>query len=1207
MGFDTDLQKEIWLKHIEVQERVLQVNSAPIIIEPDSIQIFGKRMHLKVCQTDEIDAKINSIKAFFKISDDDIDYVNDTLICSNNFVADIDEISILAEECQKYYIQLSKNPIIDGVIRSQKSTFSKFVKVLKELNEQYAVDNNGRLQVTVEALRKLDNDSSLSEDALPDKASGIFSVSPTPAYFLRKWLSIDCNHRLKYEMVKVNDVEERRLRRMLSLNDNYLNESSLQKLNQLWGLRFLSFDVAIEVSKDILKHYDKSKSLYDFSDPKKGVFYYHFNVKSQERQDNISIIDAKWQIDLLRNIFDVEFGENSYNLHINYNYIYDNRLFRQFTDGINCYEFFQELKNTIQDERISISESKQSIGVDFDWRQESPDDLRIELSNLYDDMEVSIFSGHKCNVEICDKNADWEKIENFLKQNYSSLKTFISSKDGSMHYYQEYRTQEQASQFSFSLSSSLRQLNAMGCECELHACPSGKKKYLLRIDHNKIAENKENSINSLRGAEFTVGVHSIGKLFKVNFPELLFDISYADYNFSEEGALSFNRITPNLEGDIEKIKRLKDAFDSIVSGKGVKNPKIKDFIFDAKKATPTKEIDYFINESSDYYQDIKSNLLNRHINPSQLNAIIKCLRADDISLIQGPPGTGKSTAIAELIWQHIRLNPKERILLTSETNLAVDNAIDRTVNNTHNLVKPIRFGADDRLAVEGKQFSIAAMEQWVATGKYEFVDDQEEDLEEDNLVKSGKMILVNWLDNIKKRIDHDRMDTKSVLLWENFLANPDKQLRELIFEEYKSHCNVIGATCSSIGEKNTKNRPTKFFMNYCSVFGEVTNKTVYKKDTGVFNDDNEFVITNYKSKDGITFSTVIQDESSKATPAELALPLIYGKKNIVIGDHRQLPPMLDKEEFINTLDYLIDNSNGEIEKRQLNKLKSYVIGNFKEMEVSHFQRIFENIDDSLKGEFTLQYRMHPDINEVIKQFYTEDKGLECGLINPVDLGVDDPNMSNPFSRYHGISIDDFICGESLTPNNHVVWIDVNSPEMIEGTSRINEGEVDVISHILNKLSSSDSFREYSEKWTDDDDKEIGIISFYSKQRNRIKKMCKAFNNMPLKIDVVDRFQGMERNIIIVSMVRSNTIISDPQQKPDFSEYELGYPEQTDLGFAQSPNRLNVALSRARRLLIIVGNSNLFRQKDIYDNVYQIIEANPNGKIIKCNPYEDIQR
>ena len=281
------------------------------------------------------------------------------------------------------------------------------------------------------------------------------------------------------------------------------------------------------------------------------------------------------------------------------------------------------------------------------------------------------------------------------------------------------------------------------------------------------------------------------------------------------------------------------------------------------------------------------------------------------------------------------------------------------------------------------------------------------------------------------------------------------------------------------------------------------------------------------------------------------------------------------------------------------------------MEISHFQRIYESIDPSLKGKFTRQYRMHPDINEVIKQFY-EDKdnpkdGLICGLVDPVDLGVNDTDLSNPFSRHHGINIDDFINGESLSPNNHVIWIDVNSPEMMEGTSRVNEGEVDVISHILQKFSSSDSFKEYINKWTEDEDKEIGVISFYSKQRNRIRKMCKSFNDLPLKIDVVDRFQGMERNIIIVSMVRSNTIVSDSQQKPDFSEYKLGYPEQTDLGFAQSPNRLNVALSRAKRLLIVVGNSELFRQKDIYDNVYKIINANPNGKIIKCNPYEDIQK
>ena len=1213
MGFDINLQKEIWLKHIEVQERVLQLNSAPIAVEPDSIQIFGQRLRLRVCQTDELDAKLDTVKEFFGVSDIAIDTDNETIACDENFNPDPDSISQLAEDCQKHYIQLSKNPIIEGVIRSKKAAFSKCVKILKENGVQYAIDSNRRLQVTVEALRKLDNYSEFISDILPKNASGIFSISPTPAYFIRKWLSIECHHFLKYENILIEGVEQRRLRRTLTLRDNYLSESALQKLNEIWGLRLISFDIFIEVSRDAIKEYNFDKSLYDFPDSKNGIFHYHFDAKPNNCIRNFSINKEKWQVDLLRSIYSSEFGENNCNFHIDYNYTYDNIRYHQNVDGINLYDFFQDLKNNISEEFISISETKQSIGVDFDWRTTSPELLRIELSNKYDDLEVSVFSDHRCNVGISDKEAEWDKIEQFLKESFSSLKTYVNPKDGLMHFIQEYRTQEQASQFRISLYASLSELSELGCEFEIHPDPAGKKRYLLRIDRNKIAENKENIVNNLRGADFTVCGHSIGKLFKVIFPELLFDLSSADYDFTKENALSFSKITPSLEGDLEKIKRLKEAFDNISTGMGVKNPNISQFIFDAAKAEPTKDIDFYTNESSDYYQNIKNNLLNKHINHSQLDAIIKCLKANDIALIQGPPGTGKSTAIAELIWQHIRLNPQERILLTSETNLAVDNAIDRTVNGTHNLVKPIRFGSDDRLAAEGRQFSISAMEQWVETGKYEYVEDQDDLIDDDVQTRRGKIILVNWLENIKKRIDHNNMDSESVSLWEHILDNPDKQLRQIIFEQYKTHCNVVGATCSSIGEKNTKNRPTKFFMNYCSVFGKVKTKTVYKKSKDPLSEDEQFEIMTYNCKDGISFTTVIQDESSKATPAELALPLVYGKKNIVIGDHRQLPPMLDKEEFINTLDFLQDRASGESELRQIKKLKSYVIKNFKEMEISHFQRIYENIDPSLKGKFTKQYRMHPDINEVIKQFYVEkdnpesNDGLVCGLIDPVDLGVNDPNLSNPFSRYHGIQIDDFVCGESLSPDNHVVWIDVNSPEMIEGTSRVNQGEIEVVSHILAKLSSSISFREYCDKWNDEDDKEIGIISFYSKQRNRIRKMCQSFNNLPLKIDVVDRFQGMERNIIIVSMVRSNTIVSDSQQKPDFSEYELGYPKQTDLGFAQSPNRLNVALSRAKRLLIIIGNSELFRQRDIYDNVYKIIEANPNGKIIKCNPYEDLRK
>ena len=153
--------------------------------------------------------------------------------------------------------------------------------------------------------------------------------------------------------------------------------------------------------------------------------------------------------------------------------------------------------------------------------------------------------------------------------------------------------------------------------------------------------------------------------------------------------------------------------------------------------------------------------------------------------------------------------------------------------------------------------------------------------------------------------------------------------------------------------------------------------------------------------------------------------------------------------------------------------------------------------------------------------------------------------------------------------------------------------------ILTKFQQSESFRQYQSFWTNPEDQQIGLISFYGKQIKLLQNLSSEFRDIPIRVSTVDRFQGMERNIIIVSMVRSNRIASDKKQKPDSGLYgELGFPEQKDLGFAQSPNRLNVALSRAKRLLIIVGNSELFRQKPIYNNVYKTIEDNVNGRITK---------
>jgi superfamily I DNA and/or RNA helicase len=326
------------------------------------------------------------------------------------------------------------------------------------------------------------------------------------------------------------------------------------------------------------------------------------------------------------------------------------------------------------------------------------------------------------------------------------------------------------------------------------------------------------------------------------------------------------------------------------------------------------------------------------------------------------------------------------------------------------------------------------------------------------------------------------------------------------------------------------------------------------------------------------------DEASKATPPELALPVLYGKKSIIVGDHRQLPPMIDGEEI---KDLLIS-----IGEKALAKTLSH-----KEFETSQFERLFVSIDKSIKGTFDTQYRMHPAINDAISQFYKDDEGLNCGL--PLE-----ETYHNSFdkwdSRYHGLQFKHII-----TPETHTIWVNVTTPEIQEGTSRVNFGEIKAIDNILTVLKNSEGKYEF-DKWLSNkslEEKQIGLISFYGKQIHYINKMLKEkHTDVPIRLSTVDRFQGMERNIIIVSLVRSNKLASLQGQQPDDIYGKLGYPLQESLGFAESPNRLNVALSRARRLLIVVGNSEHFCRKEIYKNVFETIQR--NGKIISAEELQN---
>lgn len=784
-----------------------------------------------------------------------------------------------------------------------------------------------------------------------------------------------------------------------------------------------------------------------------------------------------------------------------------------------------------------------------------------------------------------------EGIENQLGDCFPNI-VIVANKQGELSFRQAYSSHSQARDFFIALRDILKEIQEgstvededTGETKEYEPIPFDFEIFPLEeqdkfyIERNIFGQQEHEAvvIGTLRGEIFSCNGIEVGKLKNVNYPVLTFVVEKEKLDAVEK-LVSEKRLTmisTDLTGDSEKVNRLQESFDFITENfEQLRNPMLASYLFDASKATPTDE-----KKVKERIEHIEANQLNKHLNEWQIEAIAKAVEAKDLAVIQGPPGTGKSTAIAELIWQLALANPKDRTLLTSEANLAVDNALDRLKFSDHNIVKPIRIGAGDKFSSEGLPYAITEMMKWAGidfSKNYILSEDNRtiEESDEYKLFNKDNNVLVRWMKNI---INRSQIQDETIeRAWFHFMLNLPVEFRKKVFYSYRNNCNVIGATCSSITEKN-----------YAAIESqkEDVESRFMKRYKNVFKDDEH-----------LAFDVVVQDEASKATPSELSMPLVYGTKSIIIGDHRQLPPNLDREDILYKLHYQALQTVDIEEKEQIIELEKFVRYHFDQLEKSHFERLFTQADNSIKGTFRKQYRMHPDINKVIEQFYTKDGGLECGFINE-----DYESEGTSFSRYHGINIDGLI-----SPENHVIWIDTNSPEIAEGTSRTNRGEVDAIEWVLSQLATSDSFEAYNNKFSSEEDKEIGLITFYGAQLRLLRQLQGKYSGkLTLKPSSVDRFQGMERNIVIVSLVRSNCIAENEKQAPDYRVYkELGFRKQTDFGFAKSPNRLDVALSRAKRLLIIVGNSahySSYKNEEgeaIYKNVFESIKTNPNGKII----------
>lgn len=558
------------------------------------------------------------------------------------------------------------------------------------------------------------------------------------------------------------------------------------------------------------------------------------------------------------------------------------------------------------------------------------------------------------------------------------------------------------------------------------------------------------------------------------------------------GYLQFPVIGSSME-----LLRQKNAMDMITNPGAVfgfrhigypANRNLPNFLFDPRYADDT-EAD--IDEEK---AKIANTVIEKGLNDKQLEAVTKAILANDMAFIQGPPGTGKTTVIAEIIWQEVLKNKDCRILLTSQTNLAVDNALERLQGKRG--IRPVRIVPQskiEKLEREGRRYLLPLIEDWQDKGSKD---------DADNAVNL-------WIDTIHDSISSNVKYSDILAQWKKDLETKDEYIRQIFVQSYKSKVNLVAATCSICGSRD-------FLATYQALYGETEPY----------------------------FDVVIMDEASKATPLEMAVPMVLGKKIIVIGDHKQLPPMMDENS--------IDTALKKIGRNEL----AEKLENIKE---SQFKRLFEaaqKVRTKLVATLDTQYRMHEQIMQSINHFYKDDlvNGLQCGIKDTMN----DPDFKNKGSRYHGLEFKNI-----FRPNIHAIWINVHSPEKKEGTSYTNPAELEAIKFVVEALQKSEGYSQYMDSQQKPEDKEIGLITFYSSQKRGIKDMQKKgkLGDNAFRIDVVDKFQGMERNIVIVSTVRSN--------------------KTNKMGFADRIERINVAFSRAKRLLIVVGDKQFFETNDNY--------------------------
>ena len=289
--------------------------------------------------------------------------------------------------------------------------------------------------------------------------------------------------------------------------------------------------------------------------------------------------------------------------------------------------------------------------------------------------------------------------------------------------------------------------------------------------------------------------------------------------------------------------------------------------------------------------------------------------------------------------------------------------------------------------------------------------------------------------------------------------------------------------------------------------------------------------------EGMKFGTLFIDEAAQALEAACWIPMRRASRVILAGDHCQLPPTVKSIAAL---------------RAGLGK--------------TLMERIAENKPEVVTL-LKIQYRMNEEIMRFSSDWFYHGEVESAPQIKYRSILEDDSPITwiDTSNEENQVTIegDDVVSGEKRD--------DMNFHEQFVGESfgRINKAEAD-----LTLLTLAEYLTQVGKRRVLEESIDVGIISPYRAQVQYLKRLLKKYEFFKpyrrlISVNTVDGFQGQERDVILISLVRSN--------------------DEGQIGFLKDLRRMNVAMTRARMKLIILGDKSTMTKHPFYQKLWEYVE------------------